>query len=62
MYGFFCHLGEIHEVIITSKRDIIGHHYGFVRFFEVHDESLLVIKFDNLFIRNKKLHANLPIL
>lgn len=38
----------------------IGKKFGFARFKEVEDESLLAVKLDNVQIFGKKIHANLP--
>ncbi|CAI8614976.1 unnamed protein product [Vicia faba] len=60
MYAIFKENGEIDEVIIPPKRDKRGKRFGFVRFFNVADERLMVIKLDNIIIGTKKIHANLP--
>lgn len=45
---------------IPPKRDKKGRRYGFVRFRKVGNESELAIKLDNIFIRGRKLYANIP--
>lgn len=59
MYDEFQQYDDLDDVIITSKRDIRGNRYGFVAFFNVSDDKLLVVKLDYIFIGRRKLFANL---
>lgn len=60
MYDIFKEYGLVVEVVIPSRRDNLGKHYGFVRFRRVGDEGKLAVKLDNIFIKSKKFHANVP--
>lgn len=51
---------EINEVIIPPKKDIRYKRYEFVKFYKVQDERVMSTKLDKIFIKNGKIHANLP--
>ncbi|XP_058741575.1 uncharacterized protein LOC131613953 [Vicia villosa] len=48
------------EVAIPPKRDKKERRYGFVRFRKMSNERDLATKLDNIFIRGRKLYANIP--
>lgn len=51
---------EVLEVSIAPRRNKWGKQFGFARFIEVEDAHLLVVKLDNMVIREAKIHANIP--
>lgn len=60
MFDVFKEHGLVDEVVKPPRRDREGRRYGFVRFRKVCDEKLLAVQLDNIFIKSKKLHANIP--
>lgn len=60
MFELFKEFGLVAKVVIPPKRDKRGKVYRFVRFMNVTDERILVVKLDNIFIKAKKIHANVP--
>lgn len=52
--------GLVVEAVISPKRDKSGTEYGFVRFRKVNNERILATKLDNIFIKGRKLFANIP--
>lgn len=60
MFDIFTYFGLMDEVIIPPRRDKRGRRYGFVRYRKVRDERMLEVELDNICIRDKKIHANVP--
>ncbi|XP_058775700.1 uncharacterized protein LOC131649953 [Vicia villosa] len=60
MFEIFADFGLVVEVVIPPKRDKRGKRYGFVRFRKVRDARLLEAELDNICIKDKKIHANVP--
>lgn len=53
-------IGEVVEISIAPRRNKFGKKFGFSRFIELEDASLLVVKLDNVIIDGNKIHTNLP--
>ncbi|XP_057426433.1 uncharacterized protein LOC130719847 [Lotus japonicus] len=60
MWRFFEDWGKVWEVFIPKKRDKLGNRFGFVRFQNVKEPSLLAEKLDRAYIGGKKLFVNIP--
>lgn len=61
MFEVFKVFGDIDdEVVIPSVRYIIGRRFGFMRFFDVNNDRVLVTKLDKIFLGKHKLFINLP--
>ncbi|XP_058783963.1 uncharacterized protein LOC131658712 [Vicia villosa] len=60
LFENFKDYGLVMEVAIPAKRNKQGMRYGFVRFRKVENERDMAIKLDNIFIRGRKLYANIP--
>lgn len=60
LFEIFKEYGLVVVVMIPAKRDKKGRRYGFVRFRKYGDGRLLAIKLDNIFIKGRKLYANIP--
>ncbi|XP_057418659.1 uncharacterized protein LOC130712860 [Lotus japonicus] len=60
MWRIFQDWGRVWEVFIPNKRDKGGNRFGFVRFSDVTEPSLLARKLDKVFIGNMKLFVNIP--
>ncbi|CAK8540405.1 unnamed protein product [Lathyrus sativus] len=60
IYDIFKIYRDIDEMVIPSRRDKNGKRCGFVRFFQVSDETSLVMKLDNIFVNDVKLFVNTP--
>lgn len=58
MFDLFKEFGLMVEVVIPPRRDKYGKRFGFVRFRKVSDESMLGVKLYNIFIKGKKIYAN----
>ncbi|XP_058746360.1 uncharacterized protein LOC131619263 [Vicia villosa] len=59
-FELFGCIGEVVEVSISPRRNKFGKKFGFARFVEVEDARLLVVKLDNVIVKGKKIHANIP--
>ncbi|CAK8577904.1 unnamed protein product [Lathyrus sativus] len=60
LYETFKEYRDIDEVVIPSRHDKNGRRYGFTRFFNVADERRMVVRLDNIFIKNVNLFVNIP--
>lgn len=60
LFETFKEYGLVLEVAIPPKRNKKGRRYGLLRFRKVDNERELTIKLDNIFIRGRKLYANIP--
>lgn len=60
LFEIFKGCGLAAEVPIHPKRDIKGRRYNFVKFRKVANVMDLEMKLDNIFIRGRKLYANIP--
>lgn len=61
IYEFFKKHGDLKEVVIPLKKNKFGRRFGFARFINVQDIRMLAVRFDNSFIDNKNIFANVPI-
>lgn len=61
LFDLFGYAGKVIKVSILSRRNNIGKQFRFARFLEVEDDGwMLVVRLDNILIRGKKIHVNLP--
>lgn len=60
LYHVFGDFGNIKEVIIPPKKDVICKRYRFMRFLDMEDEVFLATKLHNIFIGRRKMHVNIP--
>lgn len=60
IFDLFGNHGILKEVVISPKRNKQGKRFGFARFKDVEDIRVLIVKLDNIFIDNIKIHACVP--
>lgn len=55
----FKELGEIDEIVISSKSDWRGKKYGFVKFVKMVDERMVEAKLNNIWMDGRKIITNI---
>ncbi|KAL2316697.1 hypothetical protein Fmac_030573 [Flemingia macrophylla] len=60
LWKAFQRWGRIWEIYVAPRVNAWGHRYGFIRFLDVKNVSLLERQLDNIYFGNIKINANIP--